>query len=329
MVKGAAPVASANAQNIVHYLVTAVPSADAFESAGVVRDRVAATTFSDASNIFVLRDGKLAGVVEIGELLGADASCPVADLMMPNRCPVVTARTDRERAASVAIGSGGSVLAVCDDEGMFLGAVPTGSLMAILRDEHIEDLHHMAGILASSEAAKTALAASPLRQASFRLPWLLVGMAGSALATAMMARFEAAIAAHIAVAFFVPGIVYLADAIGTQSEVVMVRALSLTDGKLLRMLVKEFATSVLIGGALGTIAFALVWLTFGNVALSATVALAVLLAGVIATMVGIVLPWGFAKIGYDPALASGPIATVLQDMLSLTCYFAIASMLIF
>jgi magnesium transporter len=187
----------------------------------------------------------------------------------------------------------------------------------------------MAGILAKSEAAKRALAASPLRQASYRLPWLLVGMAGSALATAMMARFETALAAHIAVAFFVPGIVYLADAVGTQSEVVMVRALSLTDGKLLRMLAREFATSVLIGGTLGVLALLLVWLSFGDIALAATVAMALLLASVIATMVGIVLPWGFARTGYDPALASGPIATVLQDMLSLSSYFLIASMLIF
>jgi magnesium transporter len=294
-----------------------------------VRQRIAAATFSDASNVFILRDGELAGVVEIAGLLGADAGCSVTDLMIADRCPVVTALTDREQAASVAIRSGGSVLAVCDEKRRFLGAVPAGSLMAILRDEHIEDLHHMAGILAKSEAAKAALAASPLRQASYRLPWLLVGMAGSALTTAMMVRFEIALAAHIAVAFFVPGIVYLADAVGTQSEVVMVRALSLADGKLLRMLAKEFATSVLIGLALATLAFPLVWLAFADAALAATVAVTLLLASVIATMVGIVLPWSFAKIGYDPAMASGPVATVLQDMLSLTSYFVIASILIF
>lgn len=318
-----------NAQSIAAYLVEAVPAAELHESAGAVRSRIASRSFSDASHVFVLSDGKLAGVVEIARLLSAGASRPVAELMAPNRCPVVTAFTDREQAATVAIRSGGSVLAVCDNQGRFLGAVPAGSLMAILRDEHIEDLHHMAGILAKSEAAKRALAASPLRQASYRLPWLLVGMAGSAVATAMMARFETALAAHIAVAFFVPGIVYLADAVGTQSEVVMVRALSLTDGKLLRMLAREFATSVLIGGTLGVLALLLVWLSFGDIALAATVAMALLLASVIATMVGIVLPWGFARTGYDPALASGPIATVLQDMLSLSSYFLIASMLIF
>jgi magnesium transporter len=59
------------------------------------------------------------------------------------------------------------------------------------------------------------------------------------------------------------------------------------------------------------------------------VAAGFLIAGVSATIVGIVLPWVFARIGYDPALASGPIATVLQDMLSLATYLAAASILIF
>lgn len=84
----------------------------------------------------------------------------------------------------------------------------------------------MVGILGKSEAAKAALTAPPYRRAFYRLLWLLVGMAGSA--TMMMTRFESALAAHIAVAFFIPAIVYLADAVGTQSEAVAVRGLSLS-----------------------------------------------------------------------------------------------------
>ena len=140
--------------------------------------------------------------------------------------------TDREDAASAAIRAGVSALAVCDRSGRFVGAVPAAALMSILRDEHLEDLHHMAGILGRSEAAQAALTAPPYRRALYRLPWLLVGMAGSALATAMMARFESVLAAHIAVAFFIPAIVYLADAVGTQSEAIAVRGLSLTGADL-------------------------------------------------------------------------------------------------
>jgi magnesium transporter len=201
--------------------------------------------------------------------------------------------------------------------------------VSILRDEHLEDLHHMAGILGKSEAAKAALTASPYRRALYRLPWLLVGMAGSAIATATMVRFEAQIAANIAVAFFIPAIVYLADAVGTQTEAVAVRGLSLTGADLPPLLAGEVGTGVLIGVTLGWIAYPIVWLTFGNAALAATVALALVVAGSVAATIGFLLPWSFAKLGYDPALGSGPVGTVVQDVLSLLIYFLIASVLVF
>jgi magnesium transporter len=244
-------------------------------------------------------------------------------------CHVVTPDTDREDAASVAIRAGVSALAVCDASGRFLGAVPAAALMSILRDEHMEDLHHMAGILGRSEAAQAALTAAPHRRALYRLPWLLVGMAGSALATAMIARFESALAAHIAVAFFIPAIVYLADAVGTQSEAVAVRGLSLTGADLMSLLAGEFGTGILIGSTLGMLAFPLVWLAFGNAALATTVALALVVASSVATTIGFLLPWLFARLGYDPAMGSGPVATVIQDVLSLLIYFLLAAALVF
>lgn len=154
-------------------------------------------------------------------------------------------------------------------------------------------------------------------------------MTGSALATAMMTRFEAALALHIAVAFFIPAIVYLADAIGTQSEAVAVRGISLTSADLAQLLVSELCTGVLLGVALGSLAYPLVWLAFGSSALAATVATALVAASSIATTIGFLLPWLFARLGYDPALGSGPVATVVQDVLSLLIYFLIASALVF
>jgi magnesium transporter len=320
----------ASVRSIVHYLVKSVPTAHPDESAESVRERLTGHSYDDASHVFVVaHDGRLVGIVEIADLIGAEAASSIVGLMANAKCPVVTTSADREQAASIAIRLGGGALAVCDNDGQFVGAVPAGALMSILRDEHLEDLHHMVGILSNSETAKAALTASPYRRALYRLPWLLVGMAGSALATAMMAQFEAVLSAYIAVAFFVPGIVYLADAVGTQSEVITIRSLSLTEGSLIQMLVGELSTSVLIGATLSVLAYPLVWLAFGSAALATTVAIAVLVASIVATAVGILLPWLFAKLGYDPALASGPIATVFQDTLSLLTYFLTASALVF
>jgi magnesium transporter len=327
---GPGTVVAAHPESVARYLVTAVPTARPEQSAAVVRQMLASRRYEDASHVFLVADdGRLVGVAKIGDVLGAAASRPVSTLMKAANCHTVTPDTDREDAASAAIRAGVSALAVCGRDGRFIGAVPAAALMTILRDEHLEDLHHMAGILSRSEAAQAALTAPPHRRALYRLPWLLVGMAGSAIATAMMARFESALAAHIAVAFFIPAIVYLADAVGTQSEAVAVRGLSLTGTDLVSLVAGEFGTGVLIGLTLGILAFPLVWFAFGSAALATTVAIALVVASSVATTIGFLLPWLFARLGYDPAMGSGPVATVVQDVLSLLIYFLLAAAFVF
>jgi magnesium transporter len=72
-----------------------------------------------------------------------------------------------------------------------------------------------------------------------------------------------------------------------------------------------------------------VWLSFSNAHVAATVALAIVAAGTVATSVGSFLPWAFQRMGYDPAYGSGPVGTVIQDVLSLVIYFWIAGWLVF
>jgi magnesium transporter len=320
----------ARRQRVAHYLVEGVPTARPQERAGDVRERMTEARYDDASHIFLLdQGGRLVGIAGIADVMAAAPGLPAGELAWDTSSHVVTLDTDREEAASTAIRAGLSVLGVSDAEGRFVGAVPASALIAILRDEHLEDLHHMAGILGKSEAAKAALTAPPHQRALYRLPWLLVGMAGSALATAMVARFEAVLAAHIAIAFFIPAIVYLADAVGTQSEAVAVRGLSLSGGDLATLLAGEIGTGILIGLALGLIAWPLVWLAFGSMALAAAVAIALVVASSLATTIGLLLPWVFARVGYDPAHGAGPLATVVQDVLSLLIYFLVASALVF
>ena len=91
----------------------------------------------------------------------------------------------------------------------------------------------------------------------------------------------------------------------------------------------ELGTGILIGVTFGLLAYPLVWLAFGSAALAATVAISLLAASSVATTIGLLLPWLFARLGYDPALGAGPVGTVVQDVLSLLIYFSIAAALIF
>jgi magnesium transporter len=322
-------VSTLRAQSAAHYLIASVPTARSDETAGRVRDGLTGRRYDDASHVFVVdADGRLAGVADVADVLAAGATVPVGQLAKASALQVVAPETDREDAATKAIRAGVSALAVCDAAGRFVGAVPAAALLTILRDEHLEDLHHMAGILGSSAAAQAALTAPPHRRALYRLPWLLVGLLGSAIATAIMARYESVLAAHVAVAFFIPAIVYIADAVGTQSEAVAVRGLSLTHAGLLRLLAGELGTGILIGATLGSLALLFVWLFFGNLALAITVSLALVIASSVATTIGLLLPWLFARFGFDPAFGSGPVATVIQDVLSLLIYFMLATTLL-
>ncbi|HEX9182911.1 MAG TPA: magnesium transporter, partial [Burkholderiales bacterium] len=214
-------------------------------------------------------------------------------------------------------------LPVVDKDGRALGVMPSQALMQVLRREHVEDLHVLSGIHREESRARHAIEDPPLRRVRHRLPWLIAGLGGAALATAAMAGFESTLSTHIAVAFFVPGIVYLADAIGTQSEAVAVRGLSLTHAGIRHLLAGELRTGMGIGASLGLIAFLPVWVVFGEPRLAGAVATAIFAAGTMAAALGLLLPWWIARAGRDPALGSGPIATVIQDILSLLVYFAV------
>jgi magnesium transporter len=143
-----------------------------------------------------------------------------------------------------------------------------------------------------------------------------------------MAQFEILLSERVAIAFFVPGIVYLADAIGTQTEAIAVRGLSLSHQRISQLLASELFTGLLIGVVLGALALLGVWATIDDFRLALAVGGSLVAAGGIATAIGLVLPWGFQRMGFDPAYGSGPLATVVQDVLSLLVYFTSVGLLL-
>jgi magnesium transporter len=124
-----------------------------------------------------------------------------------------------------------------------------------------------------------------------------------------------------AVAFFIPGIVYRADAIGTQTEAVAVRSLSFQRPDILRTFCGELRTGVLLGLTLATPVVPAIYYLFGDLRLGLAVGAAILCAGTLATGIGFAFPLLLARCNRDPALGSGPLATVVQDVLSLVAHF--------
>jgi magnesium transporter len=310
-------------ETVASHVVANVPIVANTTSAGAVLALLYSARYENVELILVANSaGRLAGVVPIARLINLDPATPVGtaiDMSFPS----VSGTEDQERAATIALHHGVDALPVIDAEGRPLGVMPAQIIMQVLRREHVEDLHRLAGIRHESAKARHAIEDPPMRQVRHRLPWLLVGLAGSGVATITMTQFESVLQENVAVAFFVPAIVYLADAIGTQSEAIAVRGLSLTRSGIAKLVAGELRTGLLIGLALGTCAFPAVYLAFGDLRLSAAVASAILTAGCVAAVLGISLPWAFARMGRDPALGSGPIGTIVQDVLSLVVYFEV------
>jgi len=276
--------------------------------------------------VAVLDNEHLVGIVTIERMFAAPDGATVGDVMDPAP-PTVASDTDQEQAAWQAVQRDEPGLAVVDGEGRFRGLIAPQQLLAVLLAEHAEDLARLGGFLHSVESARTTTVESVARRLWHRMPWLVVGLIGAMISAGLMAAFEAQLNAKLAVAYFVPGIVYLADAVGTQTETVAIRGLSVGVG-IRRILAPEALTGLFVGVLLGIVMLPVVALMSDDWMLAAAVAVAVLAASTIATVVALVLPWLFQSLGRDPAFGSGPLATVIQDLLSIVIYLAAVTVLL-
>ena len=120
-----------------------------------------------------------------------------------------------------------------------------------------------------------------------------------------------------------PGIVYMADAVGTQTETIIIRGLSV-GVPIRKMIWREILAGLAIGFVLAVISSLLIWLQWGDRTVVLIVSLSLFSASAVSTVIAMILPWIFNLLGKDPAFGSGPLATVIQDLLSLLIYFYIA-----
>jgi magnesium transporter len=290
------------------------------ETVSALRHRIAHARFDVADPVIAVdANGHYQGAIRLARLLEGDGAVPAHALRDPH-WPAIDPNTDQEHVAELARSAGLAGVPVVTKDGRALGCITATRLLDVLWREHTEDMHRLAGILKPMDVARHALDDPPTLRALHRLPWLGAGLIGSAIATALMAAFETTFVGNVKLAFFIPAIVYLADAIGTQTEAVAVRGLSLEHRPFLELLRGEAAAGALIGLALALFAFAGVGAAFADMRLAGAVALAVLAAGTIAATVGLSLPWLLSQLGVDPAFGSGPVATIIQDVLSIVIY---------
>jgi len=308
------------------YATDSVPVARRDQRAGEVREQLAGRAFRCAEDVVVLEAGKLAGLVSIERLLRAEADARVEEIMEHDP-PAVAPHADLEQAIRGLVDRHERSLPVVDAEGGFLGLIPPYRMLRILLDEHDEDLARLGGYLTGTARARGAAEEPVAQRLSHRLPWLLVGLLGAMAATALVGGFERQLEANVLLAFFIPAVVYMADAVGTQTETVLIRALAA--GVTVRSVIgRELLTGLVMGMVIGAAFFAFALVGWGDEAVAVAVALAIFASCSIATVVATALPAAFQYFGKDPAFGSGPLATVVQDLLSIAVYLGIVVTLV-
>jgi magnesium transporter len=286
----------------------------------------ASDRFDSVVDIAVLEGDRLVGLIDLEELLASPTTATAASLMDPDP-PRVEGDMTEEATAWEAVRHGRSSLAVVDAGGRFMGLIAGHLMLDVMLRSHDRDLARLGGFLHNTEQARQAWVEGIRKRFWHRLPWLLVGLAASVLAAVIVGRFEKDLADNLLLFFFIPGVVYMADAVGTQTETLVVRGLA-TGIHVRGIFRREMLTGLVLGLVIGMLAVPLALLLWGRTDVALVVGISLWAACSTATAVAMLLPYALSRMGADPAFGSGPLATVIQDLLSLLIYFGVASALV-
>jgi magnesium transporter len=311
------------ATEIEEHSTARVPIVSPSQTVAEARRYMAGKTFDVVDEIVVLDEGRLVGLVSLGALSQAEEGMRLGELT--DALPAaIKPEEPEEPVAWEMVRREQSNLAVVGADGTFIGLVPSHRLIGRLLAQHDEDAARLGGYLASSGRARLAAEEPVSRRLLHRLPWLLVGLLGAMASALIVGAFEAQLEKVVLLAFFVPAVVYMADAVGTQTEILLIRGMS-ANVDMRTVVGRELITGVLIGVLIGLAFFPFALIGWGDSDVALAVALALTASCSIATSVATVLPRLLTRLGSDPAFGSGPLATIIQDLLSIAVYLAIAT----
>ncbi|MEP5008729.1 magnesium transporter [Roseobacter sp.] len=211
---------------------------------------------------------------------------------------------------------------VVDDQERLIGVITIDDAMAVLDEEHEEDILRLAGV------GEGSLSDRVIETTKQRLPWLAVNLVTAIAASLVIAQFEAAITQIVALAVLMPIVASMGGNAGTQSLTVAVRAIAtkdLTGANVWRVIRREVLVGLINGLIFAAImgGVGVVW--FGSPALGYVIAMAMVINMVIAGLAGTVIPVVLDRMGVDPALASGAFVTTVTDVVGFFAFLGLAA----
>ncbi len=271
----------------------------------------------------------LMGVMSVRQLLLSQPEKRLEDVMTRSVIKVYT-DTDQEEVAQLAARYNLLAIPVTDDSNKLVGIVTLDDLIDVVTDEATEDFYKMVG----TSDDELVYEDRSLKVAGFRLPWLLVNLAGLVLAGWLIKYFEPTLREALFLVFFLPVVMGMGGNVGTQTSTITVRGLATGridagQGKIGQFLWGQIKVGAVLALACSAVAFiGSMFVEGGNTALAAVVGVSLFLAILLASMSGALIPVLFRRLGIDPAVASGPLVMTSNDITGIVIYFSLASVLL-
>ena len=268
---------------------------------------------------------QLIGVVSIRQLITAPRETPVEDIMS-ERVVSVPVDMDQEEVARTMSNYGFLAVPVVK-EGLMVGVITIDDAMEVLEEEASEDMMKFGGI-SGADAGMQDLNVGVLKSAMGRIPWLVLLLGVGIMSGNIIAVFEDTLSAVVVLAVFIPMIADMAGNTGTQSLAIVVRGLTMGQFKgkdVWKMIRREAKVGVMIGLTNGILIALITTLWQGNPVLGFVIGLSLTITLFFSTLAGATVPLIMAKLNIDPAVASGPFITTINDIIGLTIYFTVAT----
>lgn len=285
---------------------------------------------SDAEPIFYVyvvdETGALKGMIGLHTLLTEDPTLPAGDVMTGGGFSV-TPDLDQETVARIFARYDLTALPVVEPQtNKLIGIITPEDMIDVIEYEATEDALRIAGTDAEELEKR-----SPSQIAFLRLPWIMATMFIELFAGIVIHFFDATLTSIILLASFMPIISAISGNTGLQSATIIVRGLATGQVQLpnwRHAVLRQLNTTLILGAATGLTLGVIGAVWYGKWTFGLVVAVGMFAAVNIAGVVGTVVPLTSKRLGFDPAITSGPFETAFQDVVGISIFLGLATLLI-
>lgn len=271
------------------------------------------------------KNRELIGVVSI-KILFRHKKETKLERIMQTKLVTVAPETNMEKVADLAVKHNLKAVPVTENKRL-IGVVPMEEILPVLNWALKEDVLHLIGIHKAHLKYENTMAVPLFLGILHRLPWLLVGLIGIILSAIFISAFEEQLGNYIILAFFIPAILYMSNALGTQHQTLLIRDLAIfgNELKLKSYFFKQMLISLILALIIASVLFIAIALFWNEAYVAFVISFSMAITLIITSLSAFLITLMISKLKLDPALGSGPFATIISDMSSVFVYFLIAS----